>query len=298
MAEPHHNGGSATVLLCKSCGVGKRTPGKGAKCGACYHATRQAKRKAIKVVVEAGDYRPGSYHREATCEGCARIFPVFRPAYHRFCSRRCAGVDVLLPEQRTEKRREHRRKRKRRRAASKQAERATSPKTCPACAATFISKSKAQIYCAAACKDSRDRSPRPCKECGVEFAPEYGNKRRIFCSEGCGRRFSRRGRPDHGKNHRQRARHHGVEYEAVDRLKVFERDRWRCQVCGEKTPKRLLGGRKHRSPELDHRVPMAMGGGHTWANVQCACRECNSRKGGTLVRRQMPLFERPMISVG
>lgn len=136
-----------------------------------------------------------------------------------------------------------------------------------------------------------DRTPRPCKCCGVSFVPEYGNKRRSYCSAKCLRKAT--DRPDHGKNHRKRARHFKVTYEPVNRLRVFERDGWKCQVCGRKTPKRLMGTCEPSAPELDHRVPMVMGGGHTWDNVQCACRACNGAKGGTAIKGQMPLFANP-----
>jgi 5-methylcytosine-specific restriction endonuclease McrA len=78
---------------------------------------------------------------------------------------------------------------------------------------------------------------------------------------------------------------------------VFERDGWRCQMCGEHTPRRSMGSCEPCAPELDHRVPISKGGGHLWANVQCLCRACNGRKGASLIVGQMPLFERPALSI-
>jgi 5-methylcytosine-specific restriction endonuclease McrA len=37
------------------------------------------------------------------------------------------------------------------------------------------------------------------------------------------------------------------------------------------------------APELDHIVPLACGGAHTYQNTQCTCRECNGRKGATIL---------------
>jgi len=127
---------------------------------------------------------------------------------------------------------------------------------------------------------------RECVHCSSPFTPVHG--RQLLCSERCANR-----RHGSGKTHRARARRAGVEYEPVKRTRVFDRDAWRCQVCGARTPKRLIGSTKPNAPELDHRVPLALGGGHTWANVQCACRACNARKGGVLVLGQMPLFANP-----
>lgn len=70
-----------------------------------------------------------------------------------------------------------------------------------------------------------------------------------------------------------------VAADRIDPMAVFERDRWRCQLCGVRTPKALRGSFDPRAPEMDHIVTLADGGTHTWGNVQCACRQCNGDKG-------------------
>lgn len=75
----------------------------------------------------------------------------------------------------------------------------------------------------------------------------------------------------------------------IDPIKVFERDAWRCGICGCKTHKSKRGSYHPRAPELDHIVALANGGGHTWDNVQCSCRSCNGKKGATNYG-QIPLF--------
>ena len=67
--------------------------------------------------------------------------------------------------------------------------------------------------------------------------------------------------------------------ETVDPLGVFERDGWRCQLCGARTPKERRGTYHDRAPELDHILPLSKGGEHSYANTQCACRRCNHGKG-------------------
>ena len=54
----------------------------------------------------------------------------------------------------------------------------------------------------------------------------------------------------------------------LNRRSVFIRDRHQCQYCGT------------RAENLDHVVPKAQGGTHTWENVVASCRRCNTRKGG------------------
>jgi 5-methylcytosine-specific restriction endonuclease McrA len=76
----------------------------------------------------------------------------------------------------------------------------------------------------------------------------------------------------------RRARKKGAEYEPVNPLKVFERDGWRCQLCGVKTPKTKRGTYSDQAPELDHIIPLSAGGSHSYLNTQCACRRCNQEK--------------------
>jgi hypothetical protein len=121
----------------------------------------------------------------------------------------------------------------------------------------------------------RGRDQRTCKQCRGRFLPSHGG-RTAFCSQRCAHRFARRGK---AKNAEARARRLGAlcDY-SITNEKVFRRDRWRCQLCGRSTPQRLKGTTDPAAPELDHILPFAAGGSHTWDNVQCACRACNCAK--------------------
>lgn len=124
-------------------------------------------------------------------------------------------------------------------------------------------------------------SPRSCIQCGVMFAPKH--KRTRLCSRRCAKRRAGRGRP-FWKNALRRAKHFGVPRSySISPAKVFQRDRWRCQLCGVATPRKLRGTEHPRAPELDHIIPLSYPGspGHVWTNVQCACRQCNIKKGST-----------------
>jgi hypothetical protein len=160
-------------------------------------------------------------------------------------------------------------------------------KTCSRVCSRELSKQTARD----AAKPAAPLPERECKRCGKAFTQTKAGRPQVFCGRKCRRRHFKR--CEGSENHRKRARRANVSYEPVSRLKVFERDRWKCQICGRKTPKRVMGSCVDSAPELDHRVPMAMGGGHTWDNVQCACRACNSKKGGTIVVGQLSLFARP-----
>jgi 5-methylcytosine-specific restriction endonuclease McrA len=67
--------------------------------------------------------------------------------------------------------------------------------------------------------------------------------------------------------------------ERFDPLEILARDGWRCHLCGISTPKRLRGSYHDQAPELDHIVPLSLGGQHTRLNTACACRRCNGAKG-------------------
>ena len=144
-----------------------------------------------------------------------------------------------------------------------------------------VRRGKPKIYCSRRCQSvgyhatdaKRDRSPRPCKECGGVFSRGLFDKRVCFCSDACRRRNLRR-----RQEQATRARLRKVSVESVDPIAVFDRDKWRCQLCGVPTPRKLRAQYKPNSPELDHIVPLAAGGEHSYRNTQCACRSCNNAK--------------------
>ena len=78
---------------------------------------------------------------------------------------------------------------------------------------------------------------------------------------------------------RRKASHRAADSDSINPIRVFERDRWRCHICGVLTLQKLRGTYHDRAPELEHIVSLADGGSHTWGNVACSCRKCNQAKG-------------------
>lgn len=71
---------------------------------------------------------------------------------------------------------------------------------------------------------------------------------------------------------------------ALNRRAVFARDGGRCQYCGGV------------AESIDHVVPRAKGGAHTWENVVAACRACNTAKRDRLLSETtMVLRRRPSV---
>lgn len=256
--------------LCLSCGkplsVGQKKYCSGACVSRAYYKRKHPETK------KAGK------NRKRICQQCGKEFVMARHSLGIYCSHKCHGE-----------------------ARSERARKELKPKVkkiwrCKVCGKKLDDY---RVYCGEECRKKKevDRSfkyyqskkvlkARPCKECGESFTPEYGNKRRTFCSKKCSNKYDARG----NHKNRQRARRYGVDYQYINHNKVFERDGWRCQICGKATPKGRRGTCYPNAPELDHRIPISRGGGHTYDNVQCACRECNGKKSNKNEAGQLPLF--------
>lgn len=158
---------------------------------------------------------------------------------------------------------------------------------CAQCAIGFIAERPSGRFCSAKCRNrhdnkkkqmaARDRTPRPCKQCARQFTPTYGHLLQVYCSHACRRAFANA--RSTGNTHRRRAKKYGGRYEHFDPKLVFERDSWTCRICGVGT---TGAPGTPTAPELDHIKPMSVGGDHTPANTQCACRSCNQRKGAKM----------------
>jgi 5-methylcytosine-specific restriction endonuclease McrA len=132
-------------------------------------------------------------------------------------------------------------------------------------------------------KRATPRLPRLCSVCG-----NLRGSGRRYCSAKCMRMAAPYRSRQAGKEAKKRSLDRaGIRF---DPFAVFERDGWRCQICGRRTPKAQRGKNKSSSPELDHVVPLSKGGLHSMANTQCACRDCNGWKSDRVVVGQLSLF--------
>lgn len=239
------------------------------------------------------------------CAGCNVEFMAPKYPCRKFCSRECAfayekihGRDWITGWH------------KRRDAEAVAKLKLSVERDCRTCGRKFSrSYGATTVFCSDDCRreqarkdavvysqrcDKRDRAERSCAECSKGFAPEYGNKKRLFCSKECLEAKSNRV----GKSVR-RARQRSAVYEMVDPLEICERDGWRCHLCRHPTPKRLRGSHCKRAPEVDHIIPLAAGGTHTRDNMACCCRQCNQAKGALpLGQMRLALGIAPMSTRG
>ncbi len=185
------------------------------------------------------------------------------------------------------------------------------PFTCSYCGEEFMSKKRTRVTCSTKCirmmraerarrsaavsKDRRiyrawsrkaaaaernkaraeERAARlswhECRECGSPF--QSGRAVAVFCSEQCSSKDSRR-----TSRKKRKAAIRAARVESVNPTTVFDRDGWRCQLCGRMTSRSKRGTCHPNAPELDHIMPLSKGGEHSYKNTQCTCRACNHAK--------------------
>jgi 5-methylcytosine-specific restriction endonuclease McrA len=222
----------------------------------------------------------------STCKGCGQKFQPRGVDRTTYCSRACAFASKSAAKASAAE------LEARRRARADAAKVDYAQRQC-ACGQTFKPRSSAQVRCSVDC------SPLPtivnCMVCGSAYAKrkyDHGH-----CSVECRVKWrklqkntlavtsGRRSAYRRARKLKQR----GVTVEPVNPIRVLQRDNWRCQLCGMPTPRRLRGTYDDRAPEVDHIVPLAKGGEHSYRNVQCACRKCNLAKADT-IKGQMLLF--------
>ena len=110
------------------------------------------------------------------------------------------------------------------------------------------------------------------KYCSKECENKHNHRKSKECKR-------RRGVHD---GHRHRAKKYGCAYDPTVTLpRLIKRDGLRCAICGEMCNPNDRSWSKYSgptSPTIDHKIPMARGGGHVWENVQVAHMICNSLK--------------------
>lgn len=123
------------------------------------------------------------------------------------------------------------------------------------------------------------RAPMPhvrANTCGVECAYELERAarrrhRRTYRTTPAGRAELR------AMHARRRALLASARVDKVDPHAVHERDGWRCHLCSKLTDRRVSVPHP-KAPTLDHLIPLAAGGDHSYVNVATAHFSCNTRR--------------------
>lgn len=133
-----------------------------------------------------------------------------------------------------------------------------------------------------------------CQHCGKNVGYTFGAPKK-FCSRQCERRTTKQlpkvKEARKAQSKKRKAIQRGAKVGATFTYKqVFERDGWRCQLCGKVTPERKRGTISHNAPEVDHIIPLSKGGEHSLNNAQTLCRACNGWKSDKIIPAQQGLF--------
>ena len=152
-------------------------------------------------------------------------------------------------------------------------------------------------YCSSKCRARGDRSApthKTCESCGKEYSLEGRRADSTWCSDECRRAIQRKNFAYKVANnpgfvvrmrqaeYKRKARKRNAFLEEVDRELVMERDKWTCHLCKGKIKKSavwpdLLFG------TLDHVIPLAKGGKHSYANIKAAHLTCNCSKNDKVI---------------
>ena len=143
-------------------------------------------------------------------------------------------------------------------------------------------KVKAEREAAKAAEREQKRQERlhPCEVCGAM------TDRTKYCSEQCANKAENRRREI---KRRHKLRDNGKVDYSITLEKLIKRDRNTCHICGGKCDSKdgvtvdgtFIAGDKY--PSIDHLIPVAHGGVHTWDNVKLAHRVCNTKKSARRV---------------
>lgn len=126
-----------------------------------------------------------------------------------------------------------------------------------------------------------------CPQCGEYFVEQW---MRRYCSTACSRR---------AEWHRRYKRRGKFSVTSKERIALYERDQWACQLCSLPVNKdaHYLDA---DAPTLDHIVPQSaqLIPDHSASNLQLAHRGCNSARGVTPIDEWVPVRAQDMYEVG
>lgn len=151
-------------------------------------------------------------------------------------------------------------------------------------------------------KTTRATTPqrRTCCHCGSIFDwARVKSRPSAYCSDDCrlaGRKAKvtawKRSPPgramDRSLKSARRLRGAGVFPPLIDPDKVLHRDEYRCRMCKRTLDRKDRGTTSWLAPEVDHYIPLALGGVHQEWNMQCLCRRCNIMKGEGFIFGYLP----------
>lgn len=241
------------------------------QCGTGFTAT-VATRRFCTDACQRRNHSAKRISRTATCEGCGVTFNPKRTDRARYCTRACSFAHGEAA----------------RRAVATRMERyppAPKPDTTEADALRRIGRGiPASLGRLLLIQAKRQRAAKPCLTCGKPIgASRSGSGGASYCTTRCAQQSASFREAKRAARLARKAKERSARVETVSPLRVFERDGWRCHLCGGLTIKGKRGSYHAKAPELDHIVPLSKGGDHSYANTACAHRSCNIAKSDRVI---------------
>lgn len=119
-----------------------------------------------------------------------------------------------------------------------------------------------------------------CIECGKNFITT--RSRQVCCSSACSNKRNNRLKDI---NRRYKLRENGKVDYSISLHRLIKIHNGICALCGGKVNiKADINSDEY--PSIDHVLPVAKGGTHTWDNVQLAHRRCNTIKSDSLMVKE------------
>ena len=150
------------------------------------------------------------------------------------------------------------------------------PRACVQCGSVFVSEKRRTSLCSMACviahKSARNPIPLiPCVKCGTLFKRSLNrHSYNKYCSRECYFGSATRVTVDPLKRSTRRLT-------KPKRMEICKRDKWKCQECGVRV-RDDVDDRHPRKANVDHVIPVSLGGTNDPTNLQCLCRNCNAKK--------------------
>ena len=126
-----------------------------------------------------------------------------------------------------------------------------------------------------------------CEYCGrIFYAKDYN----WYCSDICKANMKKEKQKARKRLREAKAKKNGKIEWNISLEKLIQRDEGICKICGRQVDTEdyyytdegyFIAGENY--PSIDHIIPLAKGGTHTWDNIQLAHRHCNSIKSDNII---------------
>ena len=135
------------------------------------------------------------------------------------------------------------------------------------------------------CGNNQTLYEKKCKVCGNIF---IGTKRSAYCSDICKKKYQNR-----QHDLRRRIKNKEQIDNDISLEKLIQRDEGICKTCGRQVDINdyyyndegyFIAGESY--PSIDHIIPLAKDGTHTWNNIQLAHRHCNAIKNDNIIEQE------------